>query len=123
MPARKPFLIGLCSVSLSILGPAGSAQTGLQFDASVPVEDGSLNLDLAWAGGMNAPQIGELDLDLDGLRDLVVFDRIGDRVMTLLNTGGTGTNRYRLPGPTTTSGPSGRCTIGPCSGIMTAMAR
>ncbi|MCC6542493.1 MAG: T9SS type A sorting domain-containing protein [Flavobacteriales bacterium] len=96
MPARKPFLIGLCSVSLSILGPAGSAQTGLQFDASVPVEDGSLNLDLAWAGGMNAPQIGELDLDLDGLRDLVVFDRIGDRVMTLLNTGGTGTNRYRL---------------------------
>ena len=79
-----------------ILGPTAFGQMDLHFDGTVPVESGAVDLDLAWAGGMNSPQIGELDLDQDGLMDLVVFDRIGDRVMTLLNSGGTGTNRYRL---------------------------
>ena len=40
-----------------------------------------------WAGGMNACQFGEIDLDQDGLKDLFVFDRMGDRIMTFLNKG------------------------------------
>lgn len=39
-----------------------------------------------WAGGMNSCQFGTLDLNLDGVKDLVVFDRVGDRLMPFLAT-------------------------------------
>ncbi|MEZ5149196.1 MAG: hypothetical protein R2759_19530 [Bacteroidales bacterium] len=41
----------------------------------------------AWAGGMNSCQFGEVDMNLDGIKDLLVFDRHGDRIMTFLNAG------------------------------------
>ncbi|MCB9178273.1 MAG: hypothetical protein H6590_02460 [Flavobacteriales bacterium] len=62
-----------------MVGTAVSGQIDLHFDGTVPAERGAVDLNLAWAGGMNSPQIGELDLDQDGLLDLVIFDRIGDR--------------------------------------------
>ncbi|MDZ7740216.1 MAG: hypothetical protein U5Q03_00190 [Bacteroidota bacterium] len=40
-----------------------------------------------WAGGMNSCQYGEIDLDDDGLYDLVVFDRTGNRIMPFINIG------------------------------------
>lgn len=47
-----------------------------------------------WAGGMNACQFGTLDLDGDGLDDLVVFDRHGGRISCFLNRGDRGEIRY-----------------------------
>lgn len=41
----------------------------------------------AWVGGMNSCQFGAVDLNLDGLDDLIVFDRHGDRLMPFLNGG------------------------------------
>lgn len=76
-------------------GPlVATAQPTVHFDGTVPVQRGSTELDLAWASGLNTPQLGQLDLDQDGLKDLVFFDRTGNRVITLRNTGGTGTGRY-----------------------------
>ncbi len=40
-----------------------------------------------WAGGMNSCQFGEIDLNLDGINDLFVFDRHGDRIMPFINGG------------------------------------
>lgn len=37
-----------------------------------------------WAGGMNSCQFGKLDINIDGIKDLVVFDRTGDRIMPFL---------------------------------------
>jgi hypothetical protein len=37
-----------------------------------------------WAGGLNAGQYSKMDLDGDGVEDLVVFDRTAQRVMTFL---------------------------------------
>jgi hypothetical protein len=66
-----------------------SAQTLIREDR-VHVVDGGLLLENAWAGGLNSPQFSELDLDLDGLMDLFVFDRSGDRFLTfLMNSDGT----------------------------------
>ena len=48
----------------------------------------------AWAGGLNACQIGEIDLDNDGIRDLVVFDRNGNRTLTWKNDGLPGEISY-----------------------------
>lgn len=41
----------------------------------------------AWAGGLYAVQLGEVDLDNDGIKDLVVFDRYGNRTLTYKNNG------------------------------------
>lgn len=40
-----------------------------------------------WAGGMNSCQFGEVDLNLDGILDLVAFDRMGDRLLPFVNGG------------------------------------
>jgi len=44
-------------------------------------------LSYPWAGGLNAVQFGEIDLDRDGLNDLFVFDRHGDRKLCFINNG------------------------------------
>jgi len=43
-----------------------------------------------WAGGLDACQFGRMDLDGDGAKDLLVFDRRGNRLLTYLNKGTTG---------------------------------
>lgn len=40
-----------------------------------------------WAGGMNFCQFSDIDLNMDGLMDLFVFDRTGNRITTFINTG------------------------------------
>ncbi|MCF8378418.1 MAG: T9SS type A sorting domain-containing protein [Bacteroidales bacterium] len=67
-------------------------------------EEGTRNITVAdhtkkifkypWAGGINAAQFGEIDLNLDGIKDIVVFDRIGNRLMTFINEGLPGEISY-----------------------------
>jgi type IX secretion system substrate protein/VCBS repeat protein len=40
-----------------------------------------------WAGGIDAVQFCEVDLNLDGINDLLVFDKRGNRKMCLVNKG------------------------------------
>lgn len=47
-----------------------------------------------WAGGLNACQFGRMDLDGDGRKDLLVFDRHGDRLLCFINKGAVGEIRY-----------------------------
>jgi hypothetical protein len=62
------------------------AQTNFafEFDPSVPVKIGTDSLDNAWAGGINFAQFSELDFDLDGDKDLILFDRSCDRFIVFL---------------------------------------
>ncbi len=57
---------------------------------SIPVADDQGALPLAWAGGLNSGQYHPIDLNEDGLEDLVIFDRTTDKVNTYLNQD----NRY-----------------------------
>ncbi|MDP4267133.1 MAG: T9SS type A sorting domain-containing protein [Bacteroidota bacterium] len=41
----------------------------------------------AWAGGMNFCQFSAIDLNFDGKKDLVVFDKSGNKLSTFLNKG------------------------------------
>lgn len=52
-------------------------------------------LQAPWAGGMNACQFGQMDLDGDGRNDLVAFDRHGNRILCFLNKGGVGEVLYQ----------------------------
>ena len=54
---------------------------------NIAAENATKTLKYAFAGGLNAPQIGTADFNQDGKKDLFVFDRIGNVSLTFLNGG------------------------------------
>lgn len=50
-----------------------------RFD-SIPVFTNGLQLKNAWAGGLNFINWSELDIDLDGIKELIAFDKSGDKI-------------------------------------------
>ncbi len=48
------------------------------------------------AGGLNAPQFNTLDLNNDGKKDLLIFDRIGNVILPFINNGTPNVSDYRL---------------------------
>ena len=52
------------------------------------------SLKFPWTGGMNSCQFGEIDMNQDGIKDLFVFDRNGNRIMTFINNGTPNTVDY-----------------------------
>ncbi len=48
------------------------------------VSANGINYRNAWAGGLNNVQFGKIDFDNDGIKDLLVFDRHGDRLLPFL---------------------------------------
>src|SRR4051812_36937968 len=62
------------------------AQFTYLLDQHVPVKDITGNtLTAPWAGGLNAAQYNTLDLNHDGQDDLVLFDRMANKVITFIN--------------------------------------
>ncbi len=54
-------------------------------DFSVPLSDtGGTELEFGWTGGMNSCHFAELDINLDGINDLVVFDKTGNKILTFI---------------------------------------
>jgi Secretion system C-terminal sorting domain/FG-GAP-like repeat len=54
-----------------------------------------------WSGGINAAQLSKIDLNLDGKKDIFIFDRTGNKITTLINNDNTAgainysyTNKY-----------------------------
>ena len=90
LPEMRPTLL----LASALLGLQAPAQFDLQWDPSVPIQRQGADLELAWAGGLNFCQVSEIDLDQDGVKDLFLFDRSGDRVVTLLNGGTPGQVDY-----------------------------
>jgi hypothetical protein len=74
----------------------GNAQTPLYFFRadSVKVKSASSYLKNPWAGGLNNPQFSEIDLNFDGIKDLFIFDRSGNKAITYLNQGTVATIDY-----------------------------
>ena len=77
-----------------------SFPAALLFSQNVPVvkagKTSSKNLLFPWAGGMNSIQFGAVDMNRDGIKDLVAFDRQGDRIMCFINSGKPNTIDYSL---------------------------
>jgi len=61
------------------------AQFSFVVDPSIPIERDNEELPFAWAGGLNAVQYNTMDLNGDGLEDLVLFDRMADKITTFIN--------------------------------------
>ena len=75
---------------LAWVGGTARAQTtdawfGFEFGSVAKVMQGTDTLAHAWAGGLNAPQFSNIDLNSDGQPDLYAFDREASRSYTFLN--------------------------------------
>ncbi len=57
-------------------------------------DEASQTLQYPWAGGLNSCQFGEIDLNGNGIKDLFVFDRQGNRILTFINEGIPGEISY-----------------------------
>lgn len=55
-----------------------SAQFNFERIDNIPIIQNGSELKLAWGGGFNNPQFSNIDIDMDGVQDLFVFDRSGD---------------------------------------------
>ncbi|MEQ8705918.1 MAG: FG-GAP-like repeat-containing protein [Phaeodactylibacter sp.] len=55
---------------------------------SFPVTVDGVEKENPFAGGLNNPQPNEVDLNQDGLMDLLIFDRTGNTLLPFLNSGG-----------------------------------
>lgn len=55
--------------------------------ADIPVKGSNSALTLAWAGGLNSAQYGTIDLNEDGLEDLVIFDKTTNKINTYISNG------------------------------------
>lgn len=62
---------------------------------SIKVFENNLLLQNPWAGGLNSVQASEIDLNNDGIKDLFVFDRCGNKITTYLNNGAPNSTDYR----------------------------
>lgn len=63
------------------------AQPYFNLDVSVPVSKNGTALRNAWVGGHNNCQFSTIDIDMNGVDDLLVFDRTGNKITTYLNRG------------------------------------
>ena len=84
---KAPLSIVTFVLLLSLAG-MGQEKAGIQ----VGTTDNALTY--PWFGGLNACQFGRVELDGDGVKDLVVFDRQGNRLSCFLNKGGRGEINY-----------------------------
>jgi hypothetical protein len=85
---RTPPMTRLTLCLLALLAPTTLlGQLGFQRDDSVPVSEEQGALAFPWGGGINHAMVGNIDLNEDGIQDLLVFDKMGDRLIALLMDG------------------------------------
>ncbi len=78
-------LLSVVSCLLSSLSL--NAQINFKEIDYIPVSDGTRFLDYPWAGGLNSSQFCDPDLNGDGLRDLLVYEKTENRVITFIAKG------------------------------------
>jgi hypothetical protein len=85
----KYFLFGILfivlednSIAQTSVEPRIHAKPGVKV-----LNESKQNYKFPWAGGLNSCQFGEIDLNLDGVKDLFVFERYGNRILTFINNG------------------------------------
>ena len=60
----------------------------LNRDTSLSISENNITFNSAFSGGINAGQFSEIDLNLDGTMDLVVFDKSGNKISPFINDNG-----------------------------------
>jgi len=61
---------------------------------TIPVVEDSVQLQNPWAGGINSALWIDIDLDGDGIHDLLMYDRFNDRISPFINSGASGSHAF-----------------------------
>ena len=64
------------------------SQMVLNRDTTLSITENGIAFSSAFSGGINAGQFSEIDLNLDGTMDLVVFDKSGNKISPFINDNG-----------------------------------
>jgi len=64
------------------------SQVILTRDTSLTITENGIAFSSAFSGGINAGQFSEIDLNLDGTMDLIVFDKSGNKIIPFVNENG-----------------------------------
>ena len=91
---RRLFVLKL--IALVCLTGIHSAQAQYRFERinTVPVSENNKVFKYPWLGGLNNPQFSAVDLNNNGIKDLVIFDKTGNYLMTFINNGTPGKVDY-----------------------------
>jgi hypothetical protein len=90
---KRKLLLFLFSFSLIVTFAQPNTYLFSRYD-SIPVTVNSALLRFPWAGGLNYSQFSNIDLNFDGANDLFIFDRTGNKVLTFVHTGLTGSAQF-----------------------------
>jgi hypothetical protein len=83
-------------IALFLLSAAtGLSQPYFQRYDSIPVKISGAYMTNPWAGGLNFVQLSTIDLNQDGIKDLFVFDRTGNKIRTFIDKGAVGAVDYK----------------------------
>ena len=82
--SKKNHLLSL----LILLSYTSFAQMTLNRDTSLIISKNGSVFNSALAGGINSGQFSDIDLNLDGIMDLVVFDKSGNKISPFINDNG-----------------------------------
>ena len=66
----------------------------IPYPNTIPVNQNNKNISMPFGGGFDVPQFSACDLDFDGKKDIVIFDREGGKISCYLNKGMTGQIAY-----------------------------
>ena len=90
------FVFGIASLFI-VCANAQQTQNRFAFneDPGVVVLKNNQVIKNPWAGGINFGQVSTMDLNNDGREDLVVFDKVGSRVTTYIDTKTSGNPDFK----------------------------
>ncbi len=79
----------LCLLILSVfyLNPAKAQLNLIRNSTIVVLKTNGDTLKNPWTGGFNSVQFSEIDLNLDGIKDLITFGKTGNRLSPFINNG------------------------------------
>lgn len=87
---KRLFLFFLLIPFISI-----SQSVGFVYSDTVHIEAQGDTLEYGWAGGLNFTQWSHIDLNFDNVRDLIVFDKSGNRFLPFESYSENGVTKYR----------------------------
>lgn len=68
----------------------------VQNDSIEVLDSNGIPMEYAWVGGLNSVHFQEIDLDIDGKSDLIIFDVHGDKLYPFINDGDSGEIKYKF---------------------------
>lgn len=89
---RYPFIL---VIFFSVLRLFAFGQLGFVHQDSIVVKRSGDTLFNAWSGGLNYPQVSDIDFDFDGDLDLFIFDRSQNNIRVFLQEMINGAPQYR----------------------------